>query len=146
MEAILTKIYDDNNVFAKILRNEIPSAKVFENDDVLVFMDAMPQTTGHSLVIPKNPSRNLLDADPETLSKLIQTVQIVAKAAKSAFNADGISIMQFNETAGGQSVFHLHFHVLPRFDGVALKPHSGTMEKPEILAENAEKLRKALSL
>lgn len=142
----MTKIYDDNNVFAKILRNEIPSAKVFENDDVLVFMDAMPQTTGHSLVIPKNPSRNLLDADPETLSKLIQTVQIVAKAAKSAFNADGISIMQFNETAGGQSVFHLHFHVLPRFDGVALKPHSGTMEKPEILAENAEKLRKALSL
>lgn len=142
----MTKIYDDNNVFAKILRNEIPSAKVFENDDVLVFMDAMPQTTGHSLVIPKNPSRNLLDADPETLSKLIQTVQTVAKAAKSAFNADGISIMQFNETAGGQSVFHLHFHVLPRFDGVALKPHSGTMEKPEILAENAEKLRKALSL
>ncbi len=146
MEATLTKHYDDNNIFAKILRGEIPSAKVFENDDVLVFMDVMPQSTGHSLVVPKAPSRNLLDADPATLSNLIQTVQTVAKAAKTAFDADGISIMQYNETAGGQSVFHLHFHVLPRFDGVALKPHSGTMEKPEILAENAEKLRKALAV
>ena len=145
MEVTLTALYDDNNIFAKILRGEIPSAKVFENEDVLVFMDVMPQTTGHCLVIPKIASRNLLDADPATLGKLMPIVQKVAKAAKEAFNADGISIMQFNEAAGGQSVFHLHFHVMPRFDGAALKPHSGTMEKPEILAENAEKLKKALA-
>lgn len=136
--------YDTDNVFAKILRGEIPSHKVLEDEDVIVFMDVMPQGPGHALVVPKAASRNMLDADPAVLAKLLPVVQRVAKAAKSAFDADGVSIFQYNEAAGGQSVFHLHIHVVPRFDGVALKPHSGKMEDPAVLAANAEKLRAAL--
>lgn len=136
--------YDTNNVFAKILRGEIPAHKVLENDDVLVFMDVMPQGAGHTLVVPKAASRNLLDADPAALAKLLPIVQRVAKAVKEAFAADGVSIFQYNEPAGGQSVFHLHIHVVPRFEGVPLKPHTGTMEDQAVLAANAEKLRKAL--
>lgn len=136
--------YDPENIFAKILRGEIPSNKVHEDDDVLVIMDVMPQAQGHALVIPKAASRNLLDADPAVLSKTIKTVQTIANASKKAFDADGISIIQYNEAAGGQSVFHLHFHVIPRHDGVALRGHSGEMEDQAVLAENAEKLRAAL--
>lgn len=136
--------YDPENIFAKILRGEIPSNKVHEDDDVLVIMDVMPQAQGHALVIPKAASRNLLDADPDVLSKTIKTVQTIANASKKAFDADGISIIQYNEAAGGQSVFHLHFHVIPRHDGVALRGHSGEMEDQAVLAENAEKLRAAL--
>jgi len=136
--------YDANNIFAKILRGEIPSHKVHEDDAVLVFMDVMPQGTGHTLIVPKAASRNLLDADPATLARVLPIVQRVAKAAVVAFKPDGVTVMQFNEPAAGQTVFHLHFHVIPRFEGVALKPHSGTMEQPEVLAANAEKLRKAL--
>jgi histidine triad (HIT) family protein len=136
--------YDSNNIFAKILRGEIPSQKVYEDTDTIVFMDVMPQAPGHVLVVPKAASRNLLDADPAVLSRLMPVVQRIARAAKSAFAADGISIIQYNEAAGGQSVFHLHFHVVPRHDGVPLKPHTGGMEKPEVLAANAEKLRRAL--
>lgn len=136
--------YDKNNIFAKILRGEIPSHKVYEDDGVLVFMDVMPQGTGHTLVVPKAVSRNLLDADPAALSGVMPIVQRVARAAVAAFKADGVTIMQFNEPSAGQTVFHLHFHVIPRFDGVSLMPHSGTMEKPEVLAANAEKLRTAL--
>lgn len=139
-----TPAYDDGNIFAKILRGEIPSAKVYEDDAVLAFMDVMPQGKGHTLVVPKAPSRNLLDADPATLGPLMTVVQKVANAAKEAFGADGISIMQFNEAPAGQSVFHLHFHVIPRFEGVALRPHNGGMEKPEVLAANAERLRQAM--
>jgi histidine triad (HIT) family protein len=137
--------YDTNNVFAKILRGEIPSHKVLEDDDVIVFMDVMPQSKGHTLVVPKAASRNLLDADPAVLAKVLPVVQKVARAAKTAFAADGISIIQYNEAAGGQSVFHLHFHVVPRFEGVPLKPHSGTMEDQAVLVANAEKLRQALA-
>jgi histidine triad (HIT) family protein len=108
-------------------------------------MDVMPQGQGHTLVVPKAPSRNLLDADPATFGSLFAVVQKIAVAAKKAFAADGVTIQQFNEPASGQTVYHLHVHVLPRFDGVALKPHTGAMEKPEILAENAEKIRKALA-
>lgn len=140
----MTAVYDDNNIFAKILRGEIPAHRVYENDDVLAFMDAMPQSNGHTLVIPKKPSRNLLDASPETLSSLMTAVQHVAKAAKQAFEADGITIMQFNEPAAGQTVYHLHFHIIPRYEGVALKPHSGQMEDNAVLAANAEKLRAQL--
>lgn len=140
----MTAVYDDNNIFAKILRGEIPAHRVYENDDVLAFMDAMPQSNGHTLVIPKNPSRNLLDAKPETLAPLMAAVQHVAKAAKKAFEADGITIMQFNEPASGQTVYHLHFHIIPRYEGIDLKPHSGQMEDNAILAANAEKLRAEL--
>jgi histidine triad (HIT) family protein len=137
--------YDSNNVFAKILRGEIPSHKVYEDDDVLVFMDVMPQAPGHTLVVPKAASRNLLDADPNVLAKLLPVSQKVARAVKSAFNADGVSVFQYNEPAGGQSVFHLHLHVVPRHDGIALKPHSGKMEDAAVLAEHAEKVRRALA-
>lgn len=137
--------YDPGNIFAKILRGEIPSHRVYEDDEVVAFMDVMPQGNGHTLVMPKAPSRNLLDAEPNTLGPLMRTVQRVAQAAMRAFDADGVTVIQFNEAPAGQSVFHLHVHVIPRFDGVALKPHSGQMEKPEVLAENAEKIRKALA-
>lgn len=137
--------YDDNNVFAKILRGEIPCHKVYETDRVLAFMDVMPRGDGHVLVIPKTKARNILDVEPDDLAELVKAVQIVGKAAKNALSADGLTIQQFNESAGGQVVFHIHFHVLPRFEGVALKPHTGQMENPEVLANFASKIRAALS-
>lgn len=136
--------YDDNNVFAKILRGEIPSHKVYEDADTLVFMDVMPQAPGHTLIVPKQASRNLLDADPQVLAKLAPIVQRIACAVKSAFEADGVTVVQFNEPASGQTVFHLHYHVIPRHEGVPLMPHSRQMEKPEVLAAHAEKVRNAL--
>ncbi len=126
----MTEAYDDSNIFAKILRGEIPSERVYEDDDTVAFMDVMPQGPGHTLVVPKAPSRNLLDADPTGFAPLMAAVQKVARAAKTAFDADGVTIIQFNEPAAGQSVFHLHFHVIPRFEGVPLKPHTGKMEDP----------------
>ena len=136
--------YDDTNVFAKILRGELPAHKIYEDAETFAFMDIMPRGDGHCLVIPKTPSRNILDADPQSLATLIASVQKVSRAVVKAFSADGVTVQQFNEPAGGQIVFHLHFHVIPRFDGVALRPHSGEMEKPEILAANAGKIRAAL--
>lgn len=137
-------MYESDNIFAKILRGEIPSHRVYEDDDVVAFMDVMPQSEGHTLVVPKVPSRNLLDADPAVLAKVIPVVQRVANAAKAAFQADGITVMQFNEAPAGQTVYHLHFHVIPRFDGVPLKAHSGRMEDGSVLADNAAKLKAAL--
>lgn len=137
--------YDDSNIFARILRGEIPAHKVHEDDQTVAFMDVMPQGTGHTLVVPKAPSRNLLDADPAVLGALMAVTQKIATAVKQAFDADGVTIMQFNEPASGQTVFHLHIHVIPRFEGVALRPHSGEMEKPEVLAANAEKIKQALA-
>ena len=137
--------YDSSNIFAKILRGEIPCHKVYEDSDAICFMDVMPQGPGHALIVPKAPSRNMLDADPAVLAKLLPLIQKIAKASKAAFGADGITVMQFNEPAGGQTVFHLHYHVIPRFDGAPLKSHSGKMEDPAILAANAEKLRAALA-
>jgi histidine triad (HIT) family protein len=136
--------YDTNNIFAKILRGEIPCHKVYEDEHTLAFMDVMPQADGHMLVIPKMPSRNLLDADPKALGALLASVQKVAQAAKQAFGAEGVLVQQFNEPAAGQTVFHLHFHVLPRTAGVPLKPHSGTMADHGILAGHAAKIRAAL--
>jgi histidine triad (HIT) family protein len=136
--------YDTDNIFAKILRGEIPAHRVYEDEAVVVFMDVMPQGPGHTLVVPKAPSRNLLDADPSTFGPLFAVVQKVARAVKRGFDADGVTIMQFNEPASGQTVYHLHVHVIPRFDGIPLKPHTGGMEKPEVLAQNAEKIRVAL--
>lgn len=137
--------YDTNNIFAKILRGEIPSHKVYEDEHTLAFMDVMPQAAGHLLVIPKQGSRNILDADPEVLAKTIPVVQKLAVAAKEAFEADGVFIAQFNEPAAGQTVYHLHFHIIPRHEGAALKPHSGAMEDGAVLAANAEKVRQALA-
>jgi histidine triad (HIT) family protein len=136
--------YDNQNIFAKILRGEIPSTRVYEDDAVVAFMDVMPQGPGHTLVVPKAPSRNLLDADPATLGPLMIAAQKVARAVKTAFAADGVTMMQFNEPASGQTVFHLHVHLIPRFEGVPLKPHTGAMEKPEVLAAHAAKIRAAL--
>ncbi|MBN8999770.1 MAG: HIT family protein [Rhizobiales bacterium] len=137
--------YDDGNIFARILRGEIPSHRVYEDDDTVAFMDVMPQSPGHLLVVPKAPSRNLLDADPAVLAKLMPVVQKIARAARTAFAADGVSIAQFNEAPAGQTVFHLHVHVIPRFDGVPLKPHTGQMEDGAVLAEGAARMRAALA-
>lgn len=137
--------YDPSNIFAKILRGEIPSHRVYEDDAVVAFMDVMPQGPGHTLVVPKAPSRNLLDTDPSTLGPLFTVVKQVALAVKNAFGADGVTVLQFNEPASGQTVYHLHVHVIPRFEGIALKPHTGQMEKPEVLAENAAKIRAVLN-
>lgn len=135
--------YDKDNVFAKILRGEMPCHKIYEDDKTFCFLDIMPRTTGHALVIPKAAARNLFDVATEDLAAVIHTTQKIAIAAKSAFEADGMSIQQFNETAGGQVVFHLHFHILPRFDGIELKP-PGTMADNAVLEANADKLRAAL--
>jgi len=140
-----TAPYDKDNIFAKILRGELPCHKIHEDDHTFAFMDIMPRGEGHCLVVPKAPARNILDVSPDDLAHVTAAVQTLSKAAIKAFNADGITLQQFNEAAGGQIVFHLHFHVIPRFVGVKLKPHSGEMEDPEILAANAEKIRKALA-
>jgi histidine triad (HIT) family protein len=136
--------YDSNNIFAKILRGEIPCHKVYEDEHTIAIMDIMPQADGHTLVLPKVPSRNLLDADPMVFGPLMAAVQKIAKAAYKAFDADGILIKQFNEAASGQTIFHLHFHVIPRKQGTELRPHSGNMADPALLARQADALRKAL--
>jgi len=140
----MTTAYDPNNVFAKILRGELPAQKLYEDAGTLAIMDIMPRADGHCLVIPKTPARNVLDATPEQLAACARTVQLMSRAAMKAFGAEGITIQQFNESAGGQVVFHLHYHVLPRHSGVSLKPHTGQMEKPDVLAANADKLRAAI--
>ena len=137
--------YDRGNIFAKILRGEIPAHRVYEDDDVVAFMDVMPQAAGHTLVVPKAASRNLLDADPAVLSKLMPVVQTIARAAKTAFAADGITIIQFNEAPAGQTVFHLHVHVIPRHEDVPLRTHARGMEDGAVLAANAAKLKAALA-
>lgn len=136
--------YDPSNVFAKILRGELPAHKLYEDDDTFALMDIMPRGDGHCLVIPKAPSRNLLDVSDDSLAAVMRTSQKLARAVMKAFDADGVTVQQFNESAGGQVVFHLHVHVIPRFEGVALKPHTGKMEDGAILAANADKIRAAL--
>ncbi|MDP9809259.1 histidine triad (HIT) family protein [Rhizobium tibeticum] len=136
--------YDSNNIFAKILRGEIPSHRIYEDNDTVAFMDVMPQAPGHVLVVPKAASRNILDADPAVLAQTIPVVQKIANAVKEAFDADGVLVCQFNEPAAGQTIFHLHFHVIPRYEGMALRPHSGQMEDNAVLAANAEKIKAEL--
>ncbi|MBD8875497.1 HIT family protein [Roseibium polysiphoniae] len=136
--------YDDQNVFAKIMRGEIPSHKIYEDDKTLVIMDIMPRGDGHVLVIPKAPSRNILDIATEDLNAVMATAQKMARAVIKAFDADGTTVQQFSEPAGGQVVFHTHVHVIPRFEGVALRPHTGEMADDDVLAANAEKIRSAL--
>src|SRR5271163_4648692 len=137
-------VYDNNNPFAKILRGEFPCHKVYEDDYVLAFLDIMPRAPGHTLVIPKAPARNILDIEPEDLAHLIKTTQVIARAALTAFSADGITIQQFNEPAGGQVVFHLHVHVIPRKIGIALKPPASVKEDPAVLSDQALRLAAAL--
>ena len=137
--------YDSGNVFAKILRGELPAYKVYEDDHTLVFLDIMPRSTGHALVIPKAPARNILDIAADDLAHVAKVAQKVARAAKSVFAADGITLQQFSEEAGGQVVFHLHVHVIPRFAGVAMKPAASEMEAGEVLAEHAARLKAALA-
>lgn len=136
--------YDPENIFAKILRGEIPATRVYEDEDTLAFMDIMPRADGHLLVIPKTPCRNVLDASPEQLSSVMKTVQRLSHAVMTAFDADGVSLQQFNEAAGGQEVFHLHFHVLPRIEGVKLRP-PGVMGDMALIQEQAEKIRAVLA-
>ena len=136
--------YDNDNVFAKILRGELPCHKVYEDDDTLAFMDIMPRADGHTLVIPKTPSINMFDVEPGDLSKLMETVRRLAPIVRDAMEAEGILIQQFNEAAAGQMVFHIHFHIVPRREGETLRRHSGEMEDPEVLAANAEKIRNRL--
>ncbi|WP_421950230.1 HIT family protein [Pelagibacterium sp.] len=135
--------YDPDNIFGKILKGEIPSHKVYEDDDTVAFMDVMPQSRGHTLVIPKTGSRNLFDAEPQVLANLIQKTQRVARAVMSAMDADGLRLAQFNEAPAGQTVFHLHFHIIPMYEGVPLRPHTGEMADQDELAAQAEKIRAA---
>ena len=136
-------IYDNDNIFAKILRGELPCEKLYEDENTLVFMDIMPRADGHALVIPKTPARNMLDASPEQLASCMATVQIISQAMLKGLDADGITLQQFNESAGGQEVFHLHFHVLPRHDGVTLRP-PGTMGDKEVIKATAAKIKQEL--
>jgi histidine triad (HIT) family protein len=137
--------YDNNNIFAKILRGELPAHKVYEDEHTLAFLDIMPRAPGHTLIIPKKPARNLLDVDPESLAHVIRTTKKIAIAGKKAFNADGITMQQFNEAAGGQVVFHLHVHIIPRHKDVAMKPPASEMQKPEVLADHAKRMKEALA-
>jgi histidine triad (HIT) family protein len=137
--------YDTDNIFAKILRSDIPSNKVYEDDNTVAIMDIMPRADGHVLVLPKAPSRNLLDADEADLAAVMATVKKIAAAQMKALDADGVTIQQFNESAGGQVIFHTHVHVMPRYEGVALRPHTGEMADPEMLAQLAERLKSVLA-
>ena len=136
--------YDPSNIFGKILRGEIPAHKVYEDDIALVMMDIFPQSRGHVLVIPKAASRNLLDADPATLSAVIPLVQKIGKAVKQATRADGIRLAQFNEAPAGQTVFHLHFHIIPVYEGVALGAHAGGKADEAELAALAREIAAAI--
>jgi histidine triad (HIT) family protein len=136
--------YDPTNIFAKILRGELPCHKVFEDAGSLAFLDIMPRAPGHTLVIPKAPARNLFDIAPGDLAHVMAVAQKIAVAVMQVFAADGITLQQFNERAGGQVVFHLHIHIIPRREGVALKPPATYKEDAAVLAEQAAKLAAAL--
>jgi histidine triad (HIT) family protein len=136
--------YDTNNIFAKIIRGEMPCYKVYENDKVIAFLDIMPRAPGHTLVLPKAPARNILDIAPDDLVAVALASQKVAKAVVNVFGADGVTVQQFNEGAGGQVVFHLHLHIIPRKNGVPMKPPASEKEKPDVLSNHALKLAAAL--
>ena len=136
--------YDPNNIFAKILRGEFPCYRVYEDDHVLAFLDIMPRSPGHTLVIPKAPARNILDISPEDFAHVARGSHRIARAAMKAFKADGITVQQFSEAAGGQVVFHLHMHVMPRHDGIALLPPANGKEDAKVLEEHARVLSEAL--
>lgn len=140
-----TPDYDPDNIFAKILRGEIPCEKLFEDEHTFAFMDIMPMGTGHCLVIPKAPSRNLLGIEVESLGHVMVTAQKLARAVMPAFDSDGVLVQTYNEPASGQTVFHMHVHVIPRFENVPLKPHTGKMEDAAVIRSNADKIRAELA-
>jgi histidine triad (HIT) family protein len=137
--------YDPSNIFAKVLRGELPCHKVYEDDKAIAFLDIMPRAAGHTLVLPKAPARNVLDVSPDDLAHVIKVAQRIAQVSMQVFGADGVTIQQFNEPAGGQVVFHLHVHVIPRKDGVAMKPPASVKEDPGVLAGQARQLMQALA-
>jgi histidine triad (HIT) family protein len=136
--------YDPNNIFARILRGELPCHKVYEDDKALAFLDIMPRAPGHTLVLPKAPARNLLDVKPDDLAHVMRVAQTIAKAQMTVFGADGITVQQFNESAGGQVVFHLHVHLVPRKAGEPMKPPASVKEEPAVLSDQALRLAAAL--
>jgi histidine triad (HIT) family protein len=136
--------YDPGNIFARILRGEVPAHKVFEDTHTLAFMDVMPQSEGHTLVIPKWAAENLFDLPQESLAATILTTQRVARAVKTAFDAPGIMVAQLNGRDAGQSVFHVHFHIVPRYDGIDLRFHARDMADSQVLADHAARIRAAL--
>ena len=136
--------YDPDNIFAKILRGELPAYKVYEDERTYAFLDIMPRSPGHTLVIPKAPARNIFDIAPDDFQHVARTTHRIANAALSVFNADGVTLQQLNGKAGGQAVFHLHMHVMPRFDGVPLKPAMSHKEEAETLKAHQARLVAAL--
>jgi len=136
--------YDDQNIFAKILRGEIPCVKVYEDAKTMAFMDVMPESDGHVLVIPKEPAENVLDLSADGVAAMMATTQRIAKAVDKALAPDGILLKQYNGAAAGQSVFHIHFHIVPRWDGVAMAPHGKVMVQAAALEPIAAKIRSAL--
>ena len=137
--------YDENNIFAKILRGEASAHRVYEDEHTMAFMDVMPQADGHTLVLPKAAAENLFDLDPEAATHVTRTVQVVASAVRRAFQPDGIIIMQFNGPAAGQTVFHYHVHIIPRWEGNSLRGHGRGMADDEALARHAEQIRAVLT-
>ena len=137
--------YDVNNPFARILRGEAPASMVYEDEHAIAFMDLMPQVEGHTLVIPRAPCRDLFDVDPNVLAGTMRATRTVATAVKSTFGAPGIMIAQLSGAAAGQTVFHLHFHILPRFEGIEFRLHAAVMEDRATLDAHAERIRSALA-
>ncbi|MCG8444079.1 MAG: HIT family protein [Caulobacterales bacterium] len=138
--------YDADNIFAKILRGEIPCHTVFEDETALAFMDLFPQSEGHTLIVPRTPARNLFDLPPEALSALIVRVQQVAHAVRAAFEPDGVVVTQFNGAPAGQTVFHVHFHVIPVYEGRPTGRHAdGGQADAEVLSAHAAKIAAALA-
>jgi|ERR1043166_285033 histidine triad (HIT) family protein len=137
-------VYDPNNVFAKILRGEMSCVKVNEDEHTLAFMDIMPSVEGHTLVIPKAPAKEIFDLSPDGAAALMRATQKIAKAVKRGLNCPGVMLVQLNGAAAGQSIPHVHFHILPREDGLDLKLHGRAMVKPEVLEPIAARIRAAL--
>jgi histidine triad (HIT) family protein len=137
--------YDPDNIFAKILRGEMPAVTVYEDDDTLAIMDVMPQSPGHTLVIPKQAAADLFDLELDAGTAVLRTTKLLAAAVQTAFKADGIMLNQFNGPAAGQTVFHFHLHIVPRYDGVPLRRHTGDMENMEVLKEQAARIQAALA-
>ena len=137
--------YDENNIFAQILRGEADAFHVYENDNCLAFLDVMPQSDGHTLVLPKAPAENLFDLEPSIAGALFQATQMVARAVRAAFKPDGIVVTQFNGSAAGQSVFHIHMHIIPRYANTDLRRHARRMADTAILEDHAERIRAALA-
>lgn len=138
-------MYDDSNIFAKIIRGEMPAFKVFEDERAVAFMDAMPQSDGHTLVVPKARARNLFDIEPGVLAELIKTTQHVARGVQQAFSPGGMRIVQFNEATAGQTVFHIHFHIIPCYEGMPLRSHNRDWADKAVLTQHAERVRQALA-